>query len=135
MLKKFLIIFGTGGHTRSCIDTVENSDFRIKFLVCDQKKSKNVFYKKYKQILEKDLNREYKNMYGLVGVGQIKNATIRKKIFNLINKKMKPATVISKKSHVSKKSKIGAGTIVMHGCNINANVTIGKNCIINTGAI
>ena len=42
MLKKFLIIFGTGGHTRSCIDTVENSDFRIKFL--EQQEINNTGY-------------------------------------------------------------------------------------------
>tara|TARA_B100000787_G_scaffold72772_1_gene53533 strand:- start:5089 stop:5676 length:588 start_codon:yes stop_codon:yes gene_type:complete len=135
MIKKKLVIFGNGGHARSCIDIAENANFIIKFLVCDKEKSNGTFYKNYNQILEADLYKKYKGIYGLVGVGQIKNPNIRKKIFNLMCKKMTPAIVISKKSYVSKKSKIGNGTIVMNGCNINANVTIGKNCIINTGVI
>ena len=135
MLKKNLMIFGIGGHARSCIEVVENSNFIIKYLVYDKKKYHNIFYKNYKQIQEKNLSKKYQNMYGLVGVGQIKSASIRKKIFKTMSKKMKPAIVISKLAHVSKKSKIGAGTIIMHGCIINSNVTIGKNCIINTGTI
>jgi sugar O-acyltransferase (sialic acid O-acetyltransferase NeuD family) len=135
MKKKKLIIFGVGGHTRSCIDIAENSNFIIEFLVCDKKKSTNIFYKNYKQVVEKELKKKYQDVYGLVGVGQIKTSIIRKKIFNLMKKMMKPAIILSKKSYVSKKSKIGDGTIVMHGCNINANVFVGKNCIINTGAI
>lgn len=43
--------------------------------------------------------------------------------------------IISPLSYVSKYSKIEEGTVIMHQALVNANVNIGKNCIINTKAL
>ena len=53
----------------------------------------------------------------------------------LLKQGFEPATAISPFSSVSNESKIGKGTIVMHGSIINPKSKIGKNCIINTGCI
>ena len=43
-------------------------------------------------------------------------------------------TLIHKDAYVSPSAHIGRGTVVMAGAVIQANVRIGKHCIINTGA-
>lgn len=43
-------------------------------------------------------------------------------------------TLISPSSNISKRIKIGAGTVVMSGVSINADVQIGRHCILNTNA-
>ena len=47
------------------------------------------------------------NAFGLIGVGQIKTNLIRKKLFSELKKmKIKPATIISKNSVISKVLKL-----------------------------
>jgi len=60
----------------------------------------------------------------------IGNSKIREKI----QSKIKTVTLIHPDAVISRRVKIGEGTVVMAGAVINSDAVIGKGCIINTGA-
>ena len=131
---KKIILIGAGGHAHACIDVIELSGhFKIAGLVeKDHTNSqKNLGY----PIIGTDddlpdLRRDYE--VALVTVGQIKSAATRVRLFDMLSDlKYKLPVIVSPRSHVSRHSKAGAGTIIMHDVIVNANAQIGKNCIIN----
>ena len=131
-----IILIGAGGHCKSCIDVIEKEKkYKIVGVIDNNKKG---FFLNYK-ILGNDANlNKFKNItqYALITVGQIKDYSIRAKLFkNSINNNFVMPTILSPLSSVSRYSLIKEGTIVMHRCIVNAHSEIGKNCIINTGAI
>ena len=131
-MAKKIIIIGSGGHARSCLDVLL-SDKKYKFLgFIDKNSSKRNIVGS-----DDDLKNIIKKVkHALIGIGQIKNYTSRFKIFKKLKKiGFKLPIVKSHNSYVSKLSSIGEGTIIMHGAIINAYAKIGKNTIINTGAI
>ena len=133
-----LILLGGGGHCSSCIDVIESeSKYEIVGIVESHLKGIN-YILGYPIIgFDDDIPSIAKSIpFGLVSVGQIKSAVIRKKLFNILKSNffMLP-TVISPRSYCSPHSKIGEGTIVMHQALINAGAVIGENCIINSQAL
>jgi len=133
-----IILVGAGGHAYSSIDVIEEEDkFKIIGLI-DKNFPSNKTIAKYKIIGNDDdlnnLRKKYK--YALVTVGQIKNPISRVKIYDKLKTQNYILPVIkSPKSYVSKYSKIGEGTIVMHRAIINIDSLIGSNCIINTSSL
>ena len=138
-MKKKILLVGFGGHSRSCIDVIDNTNsFKIIGYVEKNKRSKIHNTNIRKLGYDEDLSVIFKHVkYAHISIGQMKNLELRKNIFQkLINIGFKMPTIISKKSIISKKNvNIGDGTIIMNGCIINSNAKIGKNCIINTGSI
>lgn len=131
-MDKKIIIIGSGGHARSCLDVIL-SEKKYKFLgYIDKNPGKTNIIGS-----DKDFKKIFKKAkYALIGIGQIKNYTPRLKIFKKLKKiGFKLPIVKSKNSYVSKLSSIGEGTVIMHGAIVNAFAKIGKNTIINTGAI
>ncbi len=135
---KSIILLGNGGHCKSCIDVIENSDeFSIKGIVVKDNYYQDTFMD-YKILGNDDYISKYFNRedYGLVAVGQIKSSEKRILLFNLLTKnRINLATVKSKYSLVSRTAELGKGTITMHNSIINSNTNIGMNCIINTNCI
>ena len=135
---KKIILIGGGGHCKSVIDVIEQ-DGRYKIMgIVDKPKLLGTKVLGYPVIgCDLDLHLLVKKFrYALITVGQIKTALKRVKLFNLANKiGFTLASVVSPRAYVSKHSKIGKGTIVMHNAIINANSFIGDNCIINTKAL
>lgn len=136
-MRKKIFIIGAGGHAKTCIDVIEsNNKFRIPYLV-DKKISKKKIFN-YKIIKESDFikkkSKEKKNI--LIGIGQIKNSSLRKNKF-LQYKKFgyNFPNIVSKFSYVSKNSLLREGTLVCHGVVINAGAKIGLNCIINNQSL
>lgn len=127
-----IIIIGSGGHARACLDIIREEKKYSFYSFIDRK----INIKK-KIFLEKDLKKIKKKIkYAFIGIGQIKDHKPRLKLFRkLKNLGFKLPTIVSPHAYVSKSSVIGEGSIVMHGAIINANAKIGKNVIINTGAI
>ena len=77
-----------------------------------------------------DLRRDYE--FVLVTVGQIKSVQTRVRLFELLlNLDYKLPVIVSPRAHLSRHSKINAGTIIMHDVIVNANAEVGQNCIIN----
>jgi len=133
-----IIIIGSGGHARSCIDVIECSGlFRIAGLV--EKNNNNRKNNSGYSIIGSDndlpkLRLKYK--YALVAVGQIKSPKTRLRLFNmLLNLKYTLPVIISPKAYVSKNSNISSGSIIMHDVIINSNASVGRNCIINSKAL
>ena len=130
-----IIIIGSGGHATSCISIIEKiKKYRIHGLVDNKKNINNSSYNKVGS--DTDLIKIRKKIkYAFIGIGQIKSAKKRKKIFDYLKKNnFSIPKIISPDSLVSKNSEIGEGTIIMNFAHINRNVKIGKNCIINTGS-
>lgn len=129
---KKIIIIGNGGHANSLLDVVKNiKSLKFSGFVTKNKKAKKGFW------TDKDLKSIFKTIkYAAIGVGQIKDPNTRLKIFKKLKKiGFKLPTIISPYSYVSKSAIIKEGSMVMHGAVINANVKIGKNCIINSKAL
>ncbi len=137
-MKKNLIIFGAGGHSKSCIDIIENTKkFNIKGII-DNPKNKSKSFLNY-PILGSDNQIKKiikKTDLCFIGVGQIKNPDIRINIGKKIERNsFKTISVYSPNSFISKKSVIKDGTIIMNFAIVNTSVKIGKNCIINNRAL
>lgn len=136
--KEKIILIGGGGHCKSVIDVIEEENrFEIAGII-DVKEKIGLKVLNYPIIASEDelheICKEYR--YFFITVGQIKSALLRIKLFDAVKKEGGSLPVIiSPKAHVSKYSKLDDGTIVMHYSMINASAIVGKNCIINTGAV
>lgn len=135
---KTIILIGGGGHCKSVIDVIEQEKkFKIIGIVDkpDLLGSKVLGY----SVIGSDLdlyNLAKKYKYALITVGHIKSALFRIKLFNLaIKSGFTLPYIISPKAYLSKHSKIGRGSIIMHHAIVNAYSFIGDNCIINTKAL
>ena len=133
-----IILVGSGGHARACIDVIElTGQFRIVGLIekDEDSGSENLGY----PIIGTDNDlmihrKKYNN--ALIAIGQIKSPDKRVKLFQLLlSMDFILPSIISPKAYVSKYALIGEGTIIMHGAIINANARIGRNCIINTNTL
>jgi len=133
-IKPNLVLIGGGGHCISVIDVIENEDrFNIIGILDLNIKENNILG--YKILGGDNLIPEliHQNTYFLITVGQIKNNSIRNKIWKILKKNnAKIATVISPLAYVSKHADIEEGTVIMNYAVVNAKSKIGKNCIINT---
>tara|TARA_Y100000590_G_scaffold470735_1_gene668996 strand:- start:3376 stop:3981 length:606 start_codon:yes stop_codon:yes gene_type:complete len=134
-MKKILLI-GAGGHTKSCIEVIEQEGkFNIAGLVSREIKLNDT---KYPVIGEdKDLNKLFESIKNaIVTIGQIKEPANRIKTFEkILSIGFDIPYIVSPSAYVSNTSKIMMGTFIMMNTIINANVKIGKNCIINNKAL
>jgi sugar O-acyltransferase (sialic acid O-acetyltransferase NeuD family) len=132
-----IILIGGGGHCKSCIEIIESTgDFNIKgILDIEENVGKTVCG--YPIINTDDAIEEYQSDHKfLITVGHINSAKIRKTIYNKVKSvNGKLATIISPRAYLSKRSKIGEGTIIMNDVIINAHCKIGVNNIINNKAL
>ena len=133
-----IILIGSGGHARACIDVIELSgQFKIVGFVEKNEKDNQVSLG-YPIIGTDDnlLNLRKKYNYVLIAVGQIKSAGTRIRLYQLLEKMdYTLPVIISPRAYVSKHAEIGEGTMIMHNAIVNANAKIGKNCIINNKAL
>ncbi|WP_109694971.1 acetyltransferase [Chitinophaga deserti] len=136
-MKRKLILVGGGGHAKSCIATIENSDEWELHGILDQSSRIGTAILGYPVIgSDSDIATLAKEDYWfLIAVGQINDPAVRIKCYNqLCNVNARIATVISNFAQMSRFAEIGQGTIVLHGAKINADAKTGVNCIINTNA-
>lgn len=130
-----IILIGGGGHCKSVIDVIEQENkFEIAGIV-DKSELLNSKILGYPIIgNDSDLNNLAKKyQYALITVGQIKHSSPRIKLYDLaVEAKFTLPTIISPHAYVSRHSRLGRGTVVMHKAIINSNSDIGNNCIINS---
>ena len=133
-----IILIGGGGHCKSVIDVIEQeAKFEIAGII-DKSELLNSKILGYSVIgNDEDLeNLAKKYKYAFITLGHIKSSIARKKLYNLAeNFGFLFPHIISPNAYISKHSKIGNGTIVMHNAIVNADVVIGDNCIINSKAL
>ena len=138
MNKEEIILIGGGGHCKAVIDVIEEErKYKIAGIV-DLREKIGQKILGYEIIATDDdlpkLTNEYKNFF--ITIGQIQSAELRIRIFNILKEyNITLPIIISPYAYVSKYSKIGEGTIIMHHAIINTNSSIGKNCIINNQAL
>lgn len=137
-MKKSLILIGGGGHCRSCIDVIESEGiFSIEAIVdTEENLGKEVlgYAIKYTDKDLPDLKKKYD--YALITIGQIKSAKNRVNYYKqLKDLGFELPIIISPRAHLSKHSSVEEGTILLHDVVVNANATIGKNCILNTKSL
>ena len=119
-------------HCKSCIDVIEQENkYQIKGIF-DLSDNIDQSILGYKVIgTDNDIQKYIsKENYFLVTMGQIGSPDKR---LNYL--KLNLTTIISPRAYISNSSNIGLGTIVMHDVIINANASVGKNCIINSKAL
>lgn len=124
VLKK-LIIIGASGHGKVIADIAVRTGYEdIEFLDDDENVKECAGFPvvgKTCEALQLDGDK-------IVAIG---NAKVRERIQEGLNY---VATLIHPDSVISRRVKIGEGTVVMAGAVINSDTVIGKGCIINTGA-
>ena len=138
MRKNELLLIGAGGHSRSCIDTIEQEGkYRIGGLVglSEEVGSSRFGY----EVLSSDLalnELAQQFQFALITTGQIHSPELRIRLYEKsVAAGFVLASIIAPSAYISPHATIGAGTIVMQGAVINAGATVGSNCIINTRAI
>jgi len=137
-MKEKIILIGGGGHCKACIDVIEQEgNYQIAGIV-DLPEMLHQKVLGYEIIaIDKDLPdlvKEYK--YFLIALGQVETANKRIEIFIKLNTlSVILPRIISPLAYVSKYSKIGKGTIIMHHALVNAGAKIGTNCIINSKSL
>jgi sugar O-acyltransferase (sialic acid O-acetyltransferase NeuD family) len=121
-MKPAIALGGAGGHARSCVDVIESAGrYDVFGCVTDDED--------WREILKKCSN-------AIVAIGQIKTFEPRMRLFEMLVKLgFQLPTIVSRVAYVSPRAHIGRGTIVMHGAVVNAGVSIGDNCIINSRSL
>jgi len=135
---KDILLIGGGGHCRSCIDVIEEEKKYNIAGIIDNNISLGTDVLGYKIIGNDSDLEELRSSYdyAFITVGQIKNASVRKKLFEFAVKLgFDIPRIISPRAFISRYATIDKGTIVMHDSLINASASIGKNCIINTKSL
>lgn len=119
-----LIIIGASGHGKVIADIALKKGYRDIVFLDDNKEIKECA-----GFPVVGMTTEAANLVGdkVVAIG---NATIRKRILSNIT----TVSLIHPDAVISRRVKIGAGTVIMAGTVINSDAKIGNGCIINTGS-
>ena len=129
-----LIIIGSGGHSNSIIEVIEEAKIydNIYFVDDNYKKLKNLSNRKFLGKVSdlKKFKKYSSSVFVAMGDNNIRECIIKKVLdydFKLIN-------VISNTSVVSSSVRLSKGIFIGKSCVINANTKIGKGSIINTNS-
>jgi sugar O-acyltransferase (sialic acid O-acetyltransferase NeuD family) len=133
-----IVLVGAGGHAVACADVIEQTKaFTIAGLIGTPEQV-GTRVAGYEVIgTDEDLPRlRETHEHALVTVGQIRTSAPRVRLWEaLADGGWTVPTVVSPRAYVSAHSRLGAGTIVMHGAVVNASATIGRNVIVNSLAL
>ena len=130
-MKKNIVIFGNGKHANIVFDELDRLK---KYNILGFVTKKNLIKYRKKNYKFEDFYKKFKDkkIKGIIGIG---DNNLRKKIAIEIEKLFpgfKWEILISKDAIVSRKTKIGKGTVIISGSVININTNLGKLCLINT---
>lgn len=133
-MHKKVVIIGAGGHAKVIADIIEKSGDTVYGFLDDNKIIGEKVIKDYRvlgKISEcKYLQSDIKDLYFIIAIG---DNYIRKCIYEKYT--LNYYTAIHPSCNIGIDVKIKEGTVIMANACINPSTTIGKNCIINTGAI
>lgn len=136
MSKTPLVIFGCGGHAKSCADLVLSTNLFSLVGLTGLPGDIGCEVLGYPVFANDSTPPTASTRSALVGLGQIKSSEPREKLFTKLEIEGWNFPLVSSPfARISPFASIGEGTVVMPGAIINAGVRIGRGCIINTGAI
>ena len=138
MIKQNIILFGAGGHARSCVDTIEsNAEYNIYgFLGLSEEVGKVQLG--YNIIGTDEIIGTLRSScdFAIVAIGQIQSAEKRIALFELGKKyAFNFPAIIAASANVSPHAVIGEGSIIMPGAVVMPGTKVGKNCIINSRSL
>lgn len=137
-MKEKIVLIGGGGHCHSVIDVIEQENKYEIIGIVDVKEDIGKKVLDYKVIAcDDDLVTIFLSCKNaVISVGQIESNKIRVNIYNKLKQiGFNLPVIVSPLAYVSKYADVDEGTVIMHHVLVNANVKIGKNCIINTKAL
>lgn len=133
-MKKILIL-GTGGHAKSCIDLISKcKDYDLIGLISKNPDEIGKKILNFKIVgSDKDLinlKKKCKNL--MIGIGFLGNSRKKEVLYNkVINMGFKIPTIISPTSYISKYARIEEGVNIFHHCIVGPDTLIRKGVIIN----
>lgn len=136
MKKKKILIIGSGGHAKSCIEIIEQTkQYKIIGLIDNNPfKRINNYKVLFKDNEFKKIKKITKNI--VIGVGDLKHSKLRKKIYlKYKNKGFIFPIIVAKNAVISPTAKIGEGSVIFNNVVINRDVKIGLNCLINNNSL
>lgn len=125
-MNKAYYIYGASGHSKVIIEIIEKAGGSIEGLYDDDPEKKLLF--NYEVTNEKSIL-ELADANWIIGIG---DNTIRKKIAD--NNLLNYTIAVNISANISRRIKIGNGTVIMPGVSINSSSIIGSHAIINTNA-
>ncbi len=131
---KEIVVIGGGGHAKVIISILKkNENYNILGYVDFENKGKILNVSYYGN--DKKLLNQKERPFLALGIGQIKNIAIRKKIVDkFIDNGFMFETIISRNAIINEEVEIGKGTVIMDGVVINSGTRIGEYSIVNTSA-
>lgn len=134
---KKIILIGGGGHSKACIDVIEQENKYEIAGILDLKEKVGQTVLNYPIIAcDEDIEKFADSYDFLITLGQIESPEKRISLYNKLKALNSDiATIISPLAYVSRHASIGEGTIIMHGAIVNADAKVGNNSIINTRAL
>lgn len=133
-MKKEIILVGGGGHCKSVIELVRSvGEYHVAGIV-DLPSAAGSTVMGVPVVGTDDHLPELRKKYSAfaVTIGQIKNHTARKRLFDLLRSlDAELPVIIARTAFVAPSAKLGDGTLVFHQAVVNAEAVIGQNCIIN----
>lgn len=133
-----MLLFGGGGHCKSCIEAIESyKKYEISGIVLSKPNSSGAVFNYQILGTDDELVRLKKiSKFALVTVGQIKSADLRRKLYQkLKNSGFVLPFIVAKTAYISPRAGIASGSICLHGSVVNSAAAVGANCIINTRAV
>lgn len=136
---KKLVLAGGGGHCKSVLDAVLQTDEYEEIVITDSELPIGTEICGCRVVGDDGVLLSLKRQgyeYAFVTVGSISDITIRRKLAEKIRNLGFKIPVIADPSAVtSEYSRIGMGTFIGKNAVVNADAAIGEYCIINTGSI
>ncbi|MCD4651263.1 MAG: acetyltransferase [Candidatus Cloacimonetes bacterium] len=136
---KNLVVFGTSGHARVCIDIIRlTNEYEIaglldKYLPLNSERFELKVIGNDADLPDLIQHYNLENCFIAIGDNSLR-AKVAESVRKAAPKLLFPA-IIHPSACVAKDVIIGTGTVVMAGTVINPGTTIGDFCIINTGAV
>jgi len=138
--KKVCVIFGGGGHAKVLIDSLQASNSQLSLVILDRDRSRwgqkvlNVPILGDDSLLPQLV--EDGARFFVAAVGGIGDNGPRKRLFEQgISIGLEPMTIRHPTSICSPWAEIGPGCQLLPGCIVNAGAILGRNVIVNSGAI
>lgn len=138
-MKQKLVLIGGGGHCKSVLDSLNNSDIYSDIVITDEFVQKDSVVCGCRVVGSDEVLAElFQNGFtnAAITVGSIKSSIVRHNIYEKIRKMGFCFPVIADLSAIiSKDSQLGLGAFLGKKVIVNAETTIGDFAIVNTGAI
>ena len=120
-----MILYGSGGQAKVIYDLILSNNHLLEYLVDDQPNGNFPHHLPVYAPAEELI----RNKKLIIAIG---DNTTREKIYHRIKDWCDFETLQHSSAYVSRFSTVGEGTVIMPQVCINAEVTIGRHCIINT---